>query len=107
MDNEHSPGMGEEAMEHVVELIDEDGQTVQFEHLMTLPYEGEEYVVLTLDEPTPDSEEGEVFILRIDTDEQGEDCYVSLEDEAVEQAVFDLFMEQIEALEAEDVPESE
>lgn len=102
MADDRLDGQSPEELESVVELVDEDGQTVRFEHLMTLPYEGEEYVVLTMEEDTPDSDEGEVFILRIDTDDSGEDCYVSLEDDAIEQAVFDLFMEQVESMSSEE-----
>lgn len=92
----------QEPMDNIVELVDEDGETVRFEHLMTLPYENEEYVVLTNAEATPDSDEGEVFILRIAQDDQGEDCYVTLDSEEVEQAVFDHFMKNVEEMEEND-----
>ncbi len=72
----------------IVELIDEDGQSVRFEHLMTLEHEGELYVMLTALEATPDTDEDEVFILRIEKDAQGEDCYVTVDDENILQAVF-------------------
>ncbi len=81
--------------DNVVELLDEEGQAVRFEHLMTLEHEGKDYVLLTeLGDGEGDSEEseGEVYILRIDTDERGEDCYVAVEDEDVLQAVFDKFV---------------
>lgn len=85
--------MGEEMEdENVVELVDEDGESVRFEHLMTLEYEGDLYVMLTALEATPDTDEDEVFILRIEKDEQGEDCYVTVEDEDVLQAVFEKFV---------------
>lgn len=78
--------------ENVVELVDEDGQSVRFEHLMTLEHEGELYVMLTALEATPDTDEDEVFILRIEKDEQGEDCYVTVDDEDILQAVFEKFV---------------
>lgn len=78
--------------ENVVELVDEDGQSVRFEHLMTLEYEGDLYVMLTALEATPDTDEDEVFILRIEKDEQGEDCYVTVDDEDTLQAVFEKFV---------------
>ncbi len=77
---------------NLVELVDEEGKTVQFEHLMTLEHEGKEYVMLTALESTDDSEEDEVFILRIDQDGKGEDCYVTVDDEDILQAVFEKFV---------------
>ena len=78
--------------ENVVELVDEDGETVRFEHLMTLEHEGDLYVMLTALEATPDTDEDEVFILRIEKDDQGEDCYVTVDDEETLQAVFEKFV---------------
>ena len=82
----------------IVELTDDDGETHQFEYLATVPYEGQEYVVLMVleDDEPEDDEEGEVIILKIDKDEDDEDIYVSVDDEATSQAVFDLFMEQLD-----------
>ena len=42
-----------------------------------------------------DNEEAEceVFIMQIAEDEDGAECYVQVEDEAVQQAVFDKFLE--------------
>lgn len=76
----------------LVELVDEDGQTVQFEHLMTVEHEGDHYVVLTEVSEDEQSEEAEVLILKIEQDDQGEDCYVTVEDDEVQQAVFDKFV---------------
>ena len=40
-----------EEEDNIVELTDEDGTVTKFEYLTTVPYEGEEYVVLmVLDE---------------------------------------------------------
>ena len=95
-DMERLDGVDEE-QEGVVELIDEDGQSVRFEHLMTLEHEGDLYVMLTALEATPDTDADEVFILKIDKDEQGEDCYVTVDDEDTLQAVFDKFVAISEA----------
>ena len=35
-----------EEEDNIVELTDEDGTVTKFEYLTTVPYEGEEYVVL-------------------------------------------------------------
>ena len=54
--------------------------------------EGEEYVVLL---PNDEEEADEVVILKLeDTDSDDEESYVSVEDEDVLQAVFDIFKEK-------------
>lgn len=84
----------EELPEGIIELTDEDGVVNQFEYLTTIQYEGEEYIVLMLvEDEEQDDEEGEVLILKIEKDpETDEDIYVSVDDEAVSQAVFEQFM---------------
>ena len=84
----------EELPEGIIELTDEEGVTTQFEYLTTIDREGNQYVVLmVLDDEEKDDEEGEVLILQIVQDEEtGEDMYVSVDDEAVSQAVFDQFL---------------
>ena len=84
----------EELPEGIIELTDEDGVTSQFEYLTTIDHEGELYVVLMLlDDENTDDEEGEVLILKIEKDpETDEDIYVSVDDDAVSQAVFEKFV---------------
>ena len=84
----------EELPEGIIELTDEDGVTSQFEYLTTIDHEGELYVVLMLlDDENQDDEEGEVLILKIKKDpETDEDIYVSVDDDAISQAVFDKFL---------------
>lgn len=91
-----------EEEDNIVELTDDDGVVSKFEYLATVPYDGDEYVaLLVLDEDgnEPDGDDGEVIILKIEQDENGEDIYVSVEDDEVSQKVFDLF---IAAMDAED-----
>ena len=84
----------EELPEGIIELTDEEGVTSQFEYLTTIDHEGELYVVLMLlDDENTDDEEGEVLILKIEKDpETEEDIYVSVDDDAVSQAVFEKFV---------------
>ena len=84
----------EELPEGIIELTDEEGVTSQFEYLTTIDHEGELYVVLMLlDDEETDDEEGEVLILKIEKDpETDEDIYVSVDDDAVSQAVFEKFV---------------
>ena len=82
-DLRNSPDFNEE--DDLVELVDENGETTVFEHLATLEYEGESYLALC----DPESEEDnlEVFILKIEQDENGEDVY-NVPDDDVADAVF-------------------
>ena len=81
----------------IVELIDEDGNEVQFEHLMTLEHEGRAYICLVPVEPMEDVAEDELVILRIETDEDGNDIYATIEDDAELDAVFEKYLEIAEA----------
>ncbi len=97
-----------------IQLQDENGKDVNFEHLMTVEHEGSYYVVLEATEDTDDCKEGEAIILKIiRDDESGEDVYATIEDEAEFNAVFDRVMEIMEeedeaaALELEELDGSE
>ena len=83
--------------ENVIELIDEEGNEVSFEHLMTLEHEGKQYICLAPVEPMEDVEEDELVILRIETDEDGNDCYATVETDEELEAVFEKYLEIVEA----------
>ena len=83
--------------EDVVELVDEDGNAVHFEHLMTLEHEGKAYICLVPLDPMEDVGEDELVILRIDTDDEGNDVYATVESEAELDAVFEKYLEIAEA----------
>ncbi len=87
----------------IIELTDEDGVTSQFEYLTTVEYEDKLYVVLMLlDEEADDDDEGEVIILEIQKDENGEDVYASVDDDAVSDAVFQKFLEIVDEQDEEE-----
>ena len=78
---------------NLIQLQDENGNDVNFEHLMTVEHEGNYYIVLEATEDTDDCREGEAIILKIIQDEEsGEDVYATIEDEAEFNAVFDKCM---------------
>ncbi|MFY9176226.1 MAG: DUF1292 domain-containing protein [Caldicoprobacterales bacterium] len=84
---------------NIIELIDEDGNTLSFEYLMTLDYKENEYVVLvplqTYEDYPEELTGDEVVILRVEQDENDDDIYVSIEDENELDEVFDVFSEII------------
>ncbi len=86
----------EELESSIVELTDEDGVTTEFEYLSTIEHKGESYVVLLAPQEEENEEEGEVVILKIQKDENGEDTYVSCDNDETEEEVFELFMEEMD-----------
>jgi len=87
--------------DRIVELIGEDGEAVKFEHLMTLEHGDDLFVLLTPAEPETPDEEGAVVVMRIDEGEDGEDCYVVVEDEETEEAVFNRYLDMVDGAEDE------
>ncbi len=81
--------------DELVELIDENGEKTVFEHLATLEYKGESYLALC--DPDADEDDLEVFILKIEQDENGEDVY-TVPDDDVADAVFDQLVQMTESL---------
>jgi 6-phosphofructokinase len=109
---------GEETMSEnqdssIIELIDENGQTVQFEHVATLEHEGAYYIALMLldEDHSSEDDEGELVLMKIDTDDKGEECYVAVEDEDLQQVLFDKCMalldEEFNGVEFEDEDDAE
>lgn len=88
-----------EMEDNIIELTDENGETTQFEYLATIEHEDKLYVALMLLEGAADEaseDEGEVLILEISKDENGEDVYVSVEDDAVSEQVFNKFLSMMD-----------
>lgn len=72
-----------EDMDFIV-LYDEDGNETEFEVIATLEVNDNEYAVLlpTDADIDPESDEiNEVYVLRMEQDENGEDVLVGIEDE--------------------------
>ena len=81
-----NPQNEDSSEDDIVELIDENGEKTLFEHLATLEYKGESYLALC--DPEADEEDLEVFILKIEQDENGDDVY-TVPDDDVADAVFE------------------
>ena len=74
----------------ILTLTDENGQDVDFEYLDCLVYQGKEYLVLA---PAED-ESGEIVILEVQPVDEENESYLAVEDEAVLDAVYDIFKEK-------------
>ena len=93
MSDEFNNTFDPEEEDRMIELIDENGESTVFEHLATLEYEGESYLALC--DPESGEDDLEVFILKIETDENGQDVY-NVPDDDVADAVFAKLVEMTE-----------
>jgi uncharacterized protein YrzB (UPF0473 family) len=81
--------LNEEEM-NVLTLTDEDGVETEFEYLDVIEYQGTEYLfLLPLDE-----EEPEVVILQIEPVDEETENYISVENEATLNAVYEIFKDR-------------
>ena len=99
-ENENNMDMNVE-QENIVQLVDDEGNEVEFEHLMTLEHNGNVYICLAPLEEMEDVAEDELVIMRIRQDEEGNDFYESVADEAELNEVFEKYLEIAEADEEE------
>jgi uncharacterized protein YrzB (UPF0473 family) len=90
-----------EERDDLVVLVDENGEEVEFEHLDTIEMNGSEYVVLLPleaedEEEVEEANTDEVVILKIEHSDNGEDSFISVEDEAELNSVFEEFKVRME-----------
>ena len=78
----------EEEEVSVLTLTDENGQDVDFEYLDCIDYQGKEYLVLM---PV---DEDEIVIMEVEPVDEENENYLAVEDEAVLDAVYDIFKEK-------------
>lgn len=83
--------------ENIVVLVDDDGNEVTFEHLMSLEHDGKVYICLAPAEPMEDVDEDELVIMRIEQDSEGNDFYSTIDSEKELQEVFEKYLEIAEA----------
>ena len=88
MENENIELMEEETS--ILSLTDENGQEVEFEYLDCIEYQGKEYLVLM---PTEELST-EIIILEVEPVDEENENYLSVQDEAVLNAVFGIFKEK-------------
>ncbi len=92
--------MSEEYGNDFITLTDEEGNEVELEHLDTLEYEGETYMAFVQATDTPEEvleeDSAELIILKVEP-ENGEDMLVTLEDDALLDKIFEMFVERLEA----------
>ncbi len=82
---------------HLIDLFDEDGNKVVFEHLDTVKYKDDEFVICI---PYDDDEEEvtEIVIFRIVEDENGEEILSQVFEPDILAPVYELFRERNEEM---------
>ncbi|MEG6572014.1 DUF1292 domain-containing protein [[Clostridium] cellulosi] len=76
--------MGREPDGTLITLLDENGEEKEFEHLASLEYEGSTYVALIPAFQKPEElveSDGNLVILKIESDDKGEDILVTVDDD--------------------------
>ncbi len=80
----------EEEQTSILTLTDENGEDVDFEYLDCIDYEGKEYLVLMPAEEVAT----EIVILQVEPIDEENENYLSVDDENVLNAVYDIFKER-------------
>jgi len=88
MENENMELMEEETS--ILTLTDENGENVDFEYLDCIELEGKEYLVLL----PADAVETEIVILEVEPVDEENENYLSVDDEGVLNAVYNIFKEK-------------
>ncbi len=97
--------MSEEYGNDFITLTDEDGNEIELEHLDTVEYNGQTYMAFLPAEMSLE-DAYELFILKVELEDDGEEVLVSLDDEDEEAEMFQIFSERLEET-FEDDDESE
>lgn len=102
MSHDHDHSLEDE----IITLTDEDGQEHQFAILDVIEVDNKEYAILIPTDESEEESEDEAVILRLETDETGEEVLVDIEDDEEWQRVAQAWEELVEE-EDEDVEEEE
>ena len=82
----------EEEESSILSLTDENGVETEFEYLDCIEYQGKEYLVLM----PADEAATEIIILEVEPVDEETENYLSVQDDAILNAVYDIFKEKYE-----------
>lgn len=89
LDNKENILDNADELDNIIILNDENGEDIRFEFLDLIEHDRKGYIVLL---PMDDDEEtGEVIILQVEESSDGEESYVSVDDEETLMKVFQIF----------------
>ena len=75
---------------NILTLTDENGNDADFEYLDVIEYQGKEYLLLM----PAEEDDTEVIILEIEPVDEENENYLSVSDEGILNAVYDIFKEK-------------
>ncbi len=84
----------QEEESNIISFVDENGEEVEFEYLDCIEYQGKEYLALL---PT-EEDSNEIVILEVEPVDEENENYLSVEDEATLQAVYEIFKENFKEI---------
>jgi uncharacterized protein YrzB (UPF0473 family) len=90
----------------IIELIDESGNAVSFDLVMTFDYEGKRYAALLPVDKLEGVDEDEVVLLEV-VREKGAESFVSIENPILLDEVFNEFLDLFDEMVDEDDEEEE
>lgn len=80
----------------IITLVDKDNKDVDFYHIATIDYKEKWYIFLQPVEPMEDIADDEVIIYELGVDEEGDDKFIPIEDEALLNEVFNEYLKAAE-----------
>ena len=80
----------QEEESNILTLTDENGEDVEFEYLDCIEYQGKEYLALMPNE----EDAAEIVILEVEPVDDENENYLSVSDEKILNAVYDIFKER-------------
>ena len=78
---------------NLIEMMDDEGNILKFEHLLTFEVENDFFIAFTPVEKMAEFDVGEVLIMRIQEDDEHGDVYVPIETEEELDRLWGIFQE--------------
>lgn len=78
----------------IITLTDDEGNEYEFEHIDTIELNGKMYLAFTEADANDDENVSEIIILRLDTDENGDEVLSTVDDDAELEAAYEALMEE-------------
>lgn len=85
--------------DEIIVMVDEDGKEVEFNHIATLDYNNEWYIYVQPVE-LGDMDDDEMFIFKIEEDENGNDLFTPVEDEDLLDALYQEYLKECDLQDA-------
>lgn len=87
--------------DEIIVMVDEDGKEVEFTHIATLDYNDEWYIYVQPVE-LGDMDEDEMFIFKIEEDEEGNDLFTPVEDEDLLEKLYQEYLKECDLEDAKE-----